>query len=114
MIFIEVESAVVTASTQIDKKYKKFSAFGRFGKTTRWLIRKNRNCLQIFISNADIACLRRRVMLLKERLVLRYAQGRGTGHPGLARPEARRAGARPTYIDCFGLHVFLSSLVLIY
>ena len=35
MIFIKVESAVVTANTQINKKYKKFNAFERFEKTTR-------------------------------------------------------------------------------
>ena len=38
--------------------------------------------------------------------------GQGTGHHGLAR--LGRAGARSTYIDYFGLHVFLSSLVLNY
>ena len=63
MIFIEVESTVVTASTQIDRKYEEFNAFGRFEKTTRWLIKKNKSCLQIFISNADIACLRKKMML---------------------------------------------------
>ena len=63
MIFIEIESTVVIANTQIDKKYEEFNAFGRFGKATRWLVRKNRSCLQIFISNADIACLKGGVML---------------------------------------------------
>ena len=58
MISIKVKSTIVTANTQIDKKYEKFNAFKRFEKMTRWLIRKNRNCLQIFISNVNIACLK--------------------------------------------------------
>ena len=63
MIFIETELTVVIANIQINKKYEKFNAFKRFEKTTRWLIRKNRNCLQIFINNANIACLRKKIML---------------------------------------------------
>ena len=59
MIFIKVKSAIVTANIQIDKTYEKFNAFERFEKTTRWLIKKNRNCLQIFINNADIVCLKK-------------------------------------------------------
>ena len=35
MIFIKVESTIVTANIQIDKKYEKFNAFERFEKMTR-------------------------------------------------------------------------------
>ena len=35
MTFTEIELTIVTANIQIDKKYEKFNAFGRFEKTTR-------------------------------------------------------------------------------
>ena len=35
MIFIEIESAVVIANIQIDKKYEKFNVFEQFEKATR-------------------------------------------------------------------------------
>ena len=60
MIFTKTESTIIITNIQIDKKYEKFNAFERFKKTTRWLIKKNRSCLQIFINNADIACLKER------------------------------------------------------
>ena len=52
--------------------------------------------------------------LFKKRLMLRYAQSRNTDHFDLTRPEIRRIEARFIYINCFDLHVFLFSLILIY
>ena len=52
--------------------------------------------------------------LSKKHLMLKYAQNKNTNHFDLTRSETRRIEIRFIYIDCFGLHVFLFFLILIY
>ena len=52
--------------------------------------------------------------LFKKRLMFKYAQNKNINHFDLTRFETRKIKAQFIYINCFDLHVSLSSLILIY
>ena len=74
---------------------------------------------KLFVNNDyyNIFCYDCASNLLKKRLMFKYAQSKNTDHYDLTRfnrVEARKIKIRFIYINCFNLHVFLFSLILIY